>query len=199
MSIPAVCMRTITLHGVRLRKKTVTKCNRLDILTSQTPTPHPVKQCQPECDERRHAQDNSRGSSRKRKRQRMNVYDVSQLAVAKRIRTRLQLLAFANQQKREGKTDLAEFIANRGPKAVDDALKVAWELEKAETALGRSTLTRMEILKTKLSEGCVDGCSGHWLLLALDILSRNLIVVDDFAGAVRVLLRKAEASTAILT
>ena len=35
-------------------------------------------------------------------------------------------------KKKEGKTDLAKFITNRGAKAVDEALSVGWELEEAE-------------------------------------------------------------------
>ena len=86
----------------------------------------------------------------KRKRKRMSIFDVSQLAVSKKIRTRLELLAFANEQKREGKNDLAQFIANRGSKAVDEALTVGWELEEAEKKLKRSKLTRIEVLQKKL-------------------------------------------------
>ena len=74
---------------------------------------------------------------RKRRRKNLSVYDVSQIAVQKRIKTRLELLVLANQQKKEGKTDLAEFIANRGSNAVDEALAVGWEIEEAEKKLER--------------------------------------------------------------
>ena len=46
------------------------------------------------------------------KRKRMSIFYVSQITVSKKIRTRLELLAFANEQKREGENDLAQFIAN---------------------------------------------------------------------------------------
>jgi hypothetical protein len=52
---------------------------------------------------------------------------VPQIAVSKGIKTRVELLTFSNSQQTLGKTDLAEFIANRGYKAVEDALKVGWE------------------------------------------------------------------------
>ena len=65
----------------------------------------------------------------------MSVYDVSQITVSKGIKTRLKLLALANVQKKSGKTDLAEFVANRGYKAVEDALKVGWEMEEAPREL----------------------------------------------------------------
>jgi len=66
-----------------------------------------------------------RGKKRKRARQpRLTIYEVSQVAVQKGIKSRLELLSLANQQKKEGKTDLAEFITNRGYKAVEEALWV---------------------------------------------------------------------------
>ena len=74
----------------------------------------------------------------KRKPKSLSVYDVSQLSVEKGIKTHLEILALANKQKREGKTDLAEFIANRGAKAVEEALTVGWELENATENLNRS-------------------------------------------------------------
>ena len=134
--------------------------------------------------------DSESADGRKRKRKRMSIFDVSQLAVSKKIRTRLELLAFANEQKREGKTDLAQFIANRGSKAVEEALTVGWELEEAEKKLERSKLTRIEVLAKKLEDECVDGCLGKWLVMAIDILTRNGIDVTAFAEAVRVLLEK---------
>jgi hypothetical protein len=41
---------------------------------------------------------------------------VSQLVVNKKIKSRLELLSFVQEQQREGKTNLAQFIANRGSK-----------------------------------------------------------------------------------
>jgi len=102
--------------------------------------------------------DQADGHKRKRKRKRLSIFDVSQLAVSKRIKTRLELLALANAQKREGKNDLAEFIANRGVKAVEEALAVGWELEEAEKKLERSRLSRLQVLEKKLNDPCADGC-----------------------------------------
>ena len=76
-------------------------------------------------------------SSRKRK-NKLSIYQVSQIAVAKGIKSRLELLVLASGQKKEGKEDLAEFIANRGNKVVDEAIKVGWEMEEAEEKLKRN-------------------------------------------------------------
>ena len=88
---------------------------------------------------------------------RLRTFDVSQLAVSKWIKTRLELLALANVQKKEGKNDLAEFIANRGAKAVEEVLAVGWELEEAEKKLEHSRLSRPEVLEKKLNNPCADG------------------------------------------
>ena len=84
------------------------------------------------------------GKKRKRERQPwLTIYEVSQVAGQKGIKSRLELLSLANQQKKEGKTDLAKFIANRGYKAVEEALWVGWEMEEAPAKLERNQKTRM--------------------------------------------------------
>ena len=133
------------------------------------------------------------GKKRKRGRQsRLSIYEVSQMAVQKGIKSRLQLLSLTNQQKREGKTDLAEFIANRGYKAVEEALTVGWEMEEAPAKLERNQKTTMEILEEFLQEECVSTCNFNkkWLAIAKDILQRNSIPKADFTKAVRDFLVK---------
>ena len=61
-----------------------------------------------------------RGSAKKknRKEKRLSFYDVTQLIQAKKITTRLELICLAVEQEREGKTSVAQFIPNKGTKAV---------------------------------------------------------------------------------
>ena len=61
--------------------------------------------------------------------ERLSVYDVCQIVQAKGITSRLQLVCLAVQQNREGKTALAQFIANRGNKAILEAISLARFLE----------------------------------------------------------------------
>ena len=82
------------------------------------------------------------GKKRKRGRQpRLSLYEVSQPAVQKGIKSRLEMLSLANQQKKEGKTDLAKFIDYRGYKAVEEALRVGCEIEEAPAKLERNQKT----------------------------------------------------------
>ena len=72
-------------------------------------------------------------AGRKRRRtgaERLSVYDVCQIVQAKGIMSRLQLVCLAVQQNREGKTALAQFIANRGNKAILEAISLAREFRK---------------------------------------------------------------------
>ncbi|CAB4043768.1 Hypothetical predicted protein, partial [Paramuricea clavata] len=106
------------------------------------------------------------------------------------IGTRVEPLALANFQQTLGKTDLAEFIANCGYKAVDNALKVGWEIKEAPSDLERATKTCMEILEGCLGKECVAGCDKQWLYIAHNVLSRNDIPETEFREAVVSLLTK---------
>ena len=75
--------------------------------------------------------------SKKRRGDRLSTFDMCQLVQAKSISSRLKLASLATAQVREGKTVLAEFIANRGSKAVDEVIQLIKEFAKAETHLNR--------------------------------------------------------------
>ena len=128
--------------------------------------------------------------TRKRKAPRLSIFDVSKLVVAKGIKSRLELLALASRQMKEGKEDLAQFIANRGSKVVDEAIQVGWEMEEAEEKLKRKQMTRMEILHKALEGPCIANCNGEWLDVAEDTLARNNLSGGSFQSAVRELLEK---------
>ena len=128
----------------------------------------------------------SQNEGGKRKRSRLSAFEAGEIAVANNLKTRLQLLAFANMQKREGNSELAEFILNRGKKVVEETLATAWEMATAEEALERSELVRIDILTRARDSECI--CHGQWLRQAVDILQRNAIERADFANSVYRLL-----------
>ena len=130
-------------------------------------------------------------SGRKRKRApRLSMFEVSEIAVSKGIKSYLGLLALAKRQKTEGKTDLAQFIVNRGKKAVEEAIKTGWEIEESEEKLKRQQMSRLEILQAALEGDCTHNCNGRWLTMAKDILDRNGITQTEFGAAVHELLDK---------
>jgi len=54
--------------------------------------------------------------------ERLNVHDVMQIIQSRKIESGLELVALAVTQSREGNVALANFVANRGQKAVSEAL-----------------------------------------------------------------------------
>ena len=80
--------------------------------------------------------DSARTSAKKRKRTPcLSMFDVSGIVVSKGIKSYLELLALAKRQKMEGKTDLAQFIVNKGKGKVEEAIKTGWEIENSEQTL----------------------------------------------------------------
>ena len=127
----------------------------------------------------------------KRKRKpRLSTYEVSQIAVDRGIHSRMELLALAKMQKSEGKWDLVEFIANRGYKAVDEAIKIGWDIERAPVVVEREKKSRMELLQAALEADCTLGCNKRWVSIAQDILKRNVIAEDEFCNAVKTLISR---------
>ena len=45
------------------------------------------------------------------------------------------MLAFADEQSGEGKTDIVEFVVNRGSRVVAEVLQTAWEINSAKENL----------------------------------------------------------------
>ena len=103
-----------------------------------------------------------------------------QLVQAKSISSRLELASLATAQVREGKTVLAEFIANRGSKAVDEVIQLIKEFAKAETHLNRFKKTSIELLEEELTGKCIEVCEGRWLTAAEELLQRHEIEKHSF-------------------
>ena len=132
----------------------------------------------------------AKASAKRKKSQRLSNFEVSQIVVTKGIKTRTELLAHASVQNAEGKTDLAEFIVNRGTKVVQEVIATAWEMEEASDTLNRSQMSRLEILEEVLQTPCKKNCNGQWLQCAKQLLEWNDISEERFTLAVRDLLQQ---------
>ena len=126
----------------------------------------------------------------KSKRKRLTVFDVCQLIQEKGIKSRLELTRLAVIRNREGDSLLAQFIANRGSKAVDEALSIAKEFNEAEKMYERSMKSRLELLVEKKESECTEGCEGRWLRCALEIIEGNGINLDFFCNALHVAITR---------
>ena len=100
----------------------------------------------------------------------MSVYDVKQLIQAKKITTRLELVFLAVEQEQEGKTSVAQFVANKGPKAVDEALAIAKAFSEAEAKLAWSKKTRIQLQEIFKDAKCYEQCNGSWIDAAQSLL-----------------------------
>ena len=96
----------------------------------------------------------------------------------------------AIEQNRERKSSLAQFIANRGNKAVDKAIELAKELSQAESQSLNTKKTRIELLQEQTVSACAAVCRGRWLDAAEQLLQRHTIIKDDFCSAVYTTLAK---------
>ena len=85
--------------------------------------------------------------AKKRKGKRLSAYEVAEIVLRKGLQNRTELSAFSNRQREERKTNLAEFIVNRGKKVVSEVIATAWEMESAQKTQDRQCKTRIEILK----------------------------------------------------
>ena len=121
---------------------------------------------------------------REKKRKRYSTSDVVDIIRHDKIKTRLELINLAMEQKEQGKSELSDFIANRGRKVVNEALDLAKEFDDAPAALARLKMTRIELLQQAYTSSCVVGCEGQWLSCALEVLARNEISIQSFCSSV---------------
>ena len=125
-----------------------------------------------------------------KRRARLSSYQVSEIVISRSLKDRAELLTYANGQKREGKTDLAEFVVNRGAKAVNELIHTAWEIHKAEETVRRREKSRLELLREAASQQCVCETLGLWEICALELLHSNDIPPQQFRETVKQLLEK---------
>ena len=131
-----------------------------------------------------------RRKSQKRRGDRLSTFDMCQLVQAKPISSRLELVSLAGTQVREGKNVLAEFIANRGSKAVDEAIQLAKNFAEAETSLNRFKKNHIKLLEEKLTRECSEGCEGRWCTAAEELLQNHEIEQRSFCNAIYSALEK---------
>jgi hypothetical protein len=119
-----------------------------------------------------------------RKRERYTTFDVVELIRESKIKNRLELINLAVKQQNEGKTVLAEFMANRGTRIVQEALDLAREFDEAPKKLARMQKSRVQLLKEAYSGECAVDCGGKWLECGLNLLERNEIRSSSFCNAI---------------
>ena len=110
------------------------------------------------------------------------TFDV--VEIIRKIKSRLELINLALRQTNEGKTVLAEFIANRGNTIVNEALEVATEFDEAPQRLARMQKSCVQLLKEAYSSECTSDCNGKWLECGLNLLQSNDIPLSSFCDTI---------------
>ena len=156
-----------------------------DLHTASTPQTTQASQCRMGGVKRKQQ---NRKSDKEKKVKCLTNFEVSELLVKKGIKSRLELLALANEQKAEGKTDLVQYVLNNNGKKVNEIISTIWELHFANETIKRTLQSRMDMLTECLSEEYGEGCNGVWLSSAKDVLANNSIPLKVFSDAVKDLL-----------
>lgn len=126
-----------------------------------------------------------RGKKGKRKRsERYSTFDVVEVIQHHNITTRLELVCLAMKQKDAGKTTLAEFIANRGSKVIDEALFLAKEFKEAPAKFVRTQKSRLQLLSEAYDSECASECQGRWMECGLTLLRHNEIPLSSYCDVI---------------
>eukprot|EP00794_Sanderia_malayensis_P001925 gene1925-biopygen1749 len=102
--------------------------------------------------------DHQPGPSRPPKARRLSNLDVADVIITKTITDEMGLYALANEQKLEGKTDLANFVFGKGNKGVNELILQAWKMNDSAGKIERGKVTRMERIESAVTGECVNEC-----------------------------------------
>lgn len=174
--------KTAMASVARRRKKRISSACQLNEVSDED--------ADSECEESDESTNIKTVPKKKIRKKRLTSFELSEIIVAKKIKSRTELLALARNQKKEGKTDIAEFIVNRGAKVVAEILDTAWEMETSNIDLERARKTRLDLLADARQGECVENCDGQWLSCAREVLRRNGIDERYFTQSVYELLEK---------
>ena len=117
-----------------------------------------------------------------------DALDLSDVIVAKNIRSENEVLRLANDQKQEGKRDLSLYVINNVEKCVK-LIHTTWEMENMRREMERESKTRIQLLRKFCDVDCVVGCSGQWLECSKQTLKRNSYGTAVFTEVVRLILQ----------
>lgn len=118
------------------------------------------------------------------KRERLDNLTIHETILKNNIHCTNELLALANTQKLNGKTDLTAFILNKGLKKVSELIDTSWALSRANDVVLRSTKSRFKIAYDYLQQPCVNNCNGIWLATATKTLENNNINIEDYTHSI---------------
>ena len=134
--------------------------------------------------------DDTPGSSQGQKKRKLSRLHVGDFIVNNKIKTEDELFAAAKKRRKEGETDLAEFIFKMTSKSRIELIDAAWKLEESDDIVERQKRPRMDVIREAAHLPCDGWCNGIWIQCALEILTKSRINPCMFANSLRELLEK---------
>ena len=116
---------------------------------------------------------------------RLSSYKLTKFIANHNIENTNDLWVKAKKMEEVGKTDLANCLLGKTPKAQDDLFASAWEMENAKAKVDRESISRMQLIRQAGNNDCVDGFDGEWLKCATQVLRQNSIHPYVFTEALR--------------
>ena len=128
------------------------------------------------------------GNNKSTKIRRLSNLEVSEFLVQQNITSQTELFAVANEQKNQGKKDLANFVLSRSSKNLNEVMENTWRMFNSEKDLVRERTSRMEMIKEFAEKLCDERCNGEWFVCAQEVLRNNNIHSYVYANALFELL-----------
>ena len=122
------------------------------------------------------------------RRKRLTNLDVQLMIRERGLTLPDEVLSLSEEQRIEGKIDLAEFCAGKTIAQIEGIIEQAWRTENAKSTLKKKTRSRMDVIRQTALAQCSENCNGRWFELAVDCLHKNHIHEVVFADAIRNLL-----------
>jgi len=124
-----------------------------------------------------------------KRQKKLSNMEVADFIVEHEIKSETELLAVANEQRDEGKKDLAEFALSRSSKNLTELINQTWKMKKAPSTLLRQKSSRMDLIREAAGGECAPACDGKWLQCAEEVLINNKVHPILFAVYLRELLQ----------
>lgn len=118
-----------------------------------------------------------------KKRLRLTNQEAAMFIRKNNIHTYTELLAVAEERRKEELKDISDFIFNRQENFLRELISKSWQMAEAATKLKISNRDRLDVLNNYADqEPCI--CEGEWLAMAKEVLSLNGISERVFASAI---------------
>lgn len=120
---------------------------------------------------------------KKEKEKRLEKYDVVMLIRKHMLKTDDELLAFGEKRAEAGETDLSRYLVKLGVRGRNELIVDAWKMAAALQNVSTAKKSRVEILHEYADDETQCVCHGGvWLALAMDLLRKNQISLNDFCS-----------------